>query len=376
MANQTSRSKKPLLKPIHTWIGIIAGAFLSVIALSGSLIVFRAEFERAALPRGAAAAASRIGLDDAAREIAKVRPGSHVRRVRMPAQAGDPYIFQVQSERKRTEKIVADASTGRVLGTIESGWVDWMVDLHRNLLSGTTGRTIVGWAGVVLLALSSTGLLMWLRGARNWRSWITVRRGGSTIRFNYELHRASGLWAYAFLAVLAFTGIERSFPTTFRDATKWVTGQPVTVPAPKKIQSELKLSLDEYMRLAHVAMPDGVPTEMRLPESGKGPVDMRFYRAGDLSPSGNHVYLEPATGAVLLIDRVVDRPIGARFLASMSPIHYGQFGGIGIKIAWALLALSPLLLFVTGLLAWWRPKTKTSQPVPEAVSEDLAVAGR
>jgi uncharacterized iron-regulated membrane protein len=121
-------------------------------------------------------------------------------------------------------------------------------------------------------------------------------------------------------------------------------------------------------------MPDGVPVELRLPEPGKGPVDLRFYRADDLVPSGNHVYLHPATGAVLMIDRIVDRPIGARFLAAMSPLHYAEFGGITIKIAWALFGLAPLLLFITGLFAWWRPaKTKSTQPAPkEADSTVLA----
>jgi uncharacterized iron-regulated membrane protein len=125
-------------------------------------------------------------------------------------------------------------------------------------------------------------------------------------------------------------------------------------------------------------MPDGVAVELRLPAPGKGPVDLRLHRAGDLAPSGNHVYLDPATAAVVKVDRVVDRPIGARFLAALSPIHYGQFGGIPIKIAWALLALTPVLLFVTGLIAWWRPaKSKSSQTAPEAAgSKDLALAGR
>jgi uncharacterized iron-regulated membrane protein len=126
------------------------------------------------------------------------------------------------------------------------------------------------------------------------------------------------------------------------------------------------LALDEYVRLGRAAMPDGVPVELRLPDREKGPVDLRLYRAGDLAPSGNHVYLDPASGAVLMIDRIVDRPIGARFLAAMSPLHYAQFGGITVKIAWALLGLTPILLFITGLLAWWRPaKSKTSETSPD-----------
>ena len=97
-------------------------------------------------------------------------------------------------------------------------------------------------------------------------------------------------------------------------------------------------------------------------------MDLRLYRAGDLSPSANHVYLHPATGEVVQVERIADRPLSARFLASMAPIHYGEFGGMTIKVAWALLGLSPLLLFVTGLIAWWRPKSRAGQPaVEEAV---------
>jgi uncharacterized iron-regulated membrane protein len=379
MTNRSAASKKPLLKTIHTWIGIVSGVVLSAVALTGSVILFRGEFERASMPRSGSPpdTSRRTSIDEAARAVAAMRPDSHIRRVRIPAAPGDPYVFQVQSSGKRTERIVADASTGQILGALESGWVDWMVDLHRNLLSGDRGRTAVGAIGIVLFTLSSTGLLMWLTGPRNWRAWVSVRKGGTATRFNYELHRASGLWAYGFLALISFTGVELSYPNAFRSAVQWITGKPATVPGPKRIQADAMLSLDEYVRIGRGAMPDGVPVELRLQEPGRGPVDLRLRRAGDLSPSGNHVYLDPASGSVLMIDRVVDRPAGARFLAAMAPLHYAQFGGITVKIAWALFALAPVLLFLTGLIAWWRPRrSRSGQPAYEQTGEDLALAGR
>ena len=75
-----------------------------------------------------------------------------------------------------------------------------------------------------------------------------------------------------------------------------------------------------------------------------------------------------ATGAVIQVDRIVDRPFGAQFLAALAPIHYGQFGGLAIKIAWFLLGLAPALLFITGLIYWWRPvKRKSSERTLEEV---------
>jgi uncharacterized iron-regulated membrane protein len=104
-------------------------------------------------------------------------------------------------------------------------------------------------------------------------------------------------------------------------------------------------------------MPDGVPVELRFPLPGKGPVDLRLTRSGDFSPSANRVYLEPSTAAVLSFSRAVDRPLSARLFATFAPIHYGEFGGLPIKALWALIGLTPAVLFVTGLIAWWRRPT-------------------
>jgi uncharacterized iron-regulated membrane protein len=266
MTTPTTRPRKAILRPIHVWVGLTAGALISIIGLAGSVIVFRREFERAAMPGNSAARnfSRMVSLDDAVREIVRVRPDARIRRVRLPASAGDPYLFQVELPAKATEQIVLDSATGRVLGTARAGWVDWMIDLHRNLLSGKQGRKAVGFAGIVLLILSMSGMLMWLTGRRNWRAWTLVRREGPSRRFHFELHRATGLWACTFLAVISFTGIERAFPDTFRSGIISLTGEPATVKAPPGGKARSTRPLEEYLQTARTAMPDGVPVELRL----------------------------------------------------------------------------------------------------------------
>jgi uncharacterized iron-regulated membrane protein len=291
-------------------------------------------------------------------------------------------VFQAGSDDEGSVHVAADPSSGRVLGTISSGWVEWTVGLHRNLLSGKQGRKVVGVAGIVLFILSATGLLMWIAGPRNWSAWTSVRRDGSRRRFHFELHRASGLWAYCFLAVISFTGIERAFPEWFRQAVKPSMRDAGARRARKGVKPKASLSksmlpVNEYLRIGRAAMPDGRAVELRLPQGGKGTVDLRFYRVGDLSPDGNHVYMDAASGTVLSIDRIADRPLRERFLAALAPIHYGEFGSLPIKTLWAMLGVTPALLFVTGLVAWWRPKRQpdrlTTRNEPE---EEVALAGR
>jgi uncharacterized iron-regulated membrane protein len=40
-------------------------------------------------------------------------------------------------------------------------------------------------------------------------------------------------------------------------------------------------------------------------------------------------------------------------MAWVGAAHTGNFGGLPMKILWALLGLTPPLLFVTGALMWW-----------------------
>jgi uncharacterized iron-regulated membrane protein len=358
------------LKWIHTWIGLIAGLVIAVVSLTGSVIVFRSEIPLASFPRSMGGTAT-VGLDDMSKRIAQTEPDAQVRRVRFPAQAGDPFVVQVESGGKQV-RLVCNVSDGRVLGTLNTAFTDWMIDLHRNLLAGKTGRKAVGSVGVVLFVLAASGMLLWLIGARKWRAWISVRPQGGSRRFHFELHRATGLWSYALLSVVAFTGIGLAYPDTFRNALQQMTGSAAAKKAPRVSESGGLRTLDEYIDTAAHAVPDGVPTELRLPENAKSSVYLRLRRPGDLSLSGNHVYLDPSSGKVLAISREVDQPLATRIFAAFAPIHYGEFGGLPSKVLWAFVGLLPTVLFVTGLITWWRPRG------PKAsleVREDLALAG-
>lgn len=367
----TSLGSRSFFKWTHTWIGLVAGLIIAVVSLTGSVIVFRTEIELASSARGAGGPGV-VGLDELTRQVALTRPGAQVRRVRFPTQAGDPFIVQVESA-GRQERLVCEASTGRVLGPLKSGLVDWTIDLHRNLLAGRTGRKAVGVVGIVLFTLAATGMWLWLSGARKWKAWISVRPQGGSRRFHFELHRAAGLWSYGLLTVVSFVGIGLAYPDTFRNALRHMTGEPAAAKAPRvaKSASMALRTLDEYLRMGTSAMPDGIPTELRLPEGDKGPVDLRLRRAGDLSPSGNHVYLEPVTGRVRAVSKLADQPLATRIFSAFAPIHYGEFGGLPVKIVWGLLGLMPSVLFVTGLITWWRP---TQRKARLAVREDLALA--
>ena len=62
------------------------------------------------------------------------------------------------------------------------------------------------------------------------------------------------------------------------------------------------------------------------------------------------------------------RPAGD---AAAAPIHYGEFAGLPVKIVWCIFGVAPSILFITGLLVWWRPNRRNSLRKARGVPEEL-----
>ena len=81
-----------------------------------------------------------------------------------------------------------------------------------------------------------------------------------------------------------------------------------------------------------------------------------MFSPGSPTPSGSalsSVYVDQYSGDVLAAARS-SRTAGDIVMAWMTPLHVGGFGGAGVRRMWFVLALTPPLLFVTGLTMWLR----------------------
>ena len=44
---------------------------------------------------------------------------------------------------------------------------------------------------------------------------------------------------------------------------------------------------------------------------------------------------------------------GDEFLAWIVRMHFGRYGGMGVRVTYVILGLLPAALFVTGAIMWW-----------------------
>jgi uncharacterized iron-regulated membrane protein len=92
--------------------------------------------------------------------------------------------------------------------------VEWIVDLHENLLFGTKGRFVNGVGAICVVLLCLTGTVIWWPGISNWRRALTVNWRSFFARFTWDLHSALGFWSFLFVLMWGISGFYFCFPQT------------------------------------------------------------------------------------------------------------------------------------------------------------------
>lgn len=100
--------------------------------------------------------------------------------------------------------------------------VEWLVDLHTNLLAGEDGRIINGIGAICVILLCFTGAVIWWPGINNWRRALTLNWRSSFPRFSWDLHSALGFWSFLFVLMWGTSGLYFCFPQAFNALSAFV----------------------------------------------------------------------------------------------------------------------------------------------------------
>jgi uncharacterized iron-regulated membrane protein len=201
---------------IHLWVGLATGVYIAVIALTGSILVYRNEIYRAfsPQPRLVENAGTPLSRDDLEAAVRRTFPDARIVVVEPGPTPGHAADVTLERAGERTRRLVHPA-TGADLGpTLPLGYrvSAWMLDLHDNLLGGPAGRRVNGIGALALLVLAGTGLIVWWPGASRWRRSVFVDTRANWKRLNWSLHSVLGFWFFLFILMWSLTGVYLSLP--------------------------------------------------------------------------------------------------------------------------------------------------------------------
>lgn len=373
-----TRSLRKATSRIHLWLGLAGGLLFCLMALTGGIVSFRPQLALWMAPSSAFPQGCSTPVDwNRAEQQVTAFAHARINRIYGPLERDPRYHFRMATDEPIIfTHIIYDACAGKVLASVPLQWMDWIVDLHHNLLAGRTGRNLAGGIGLALFLSAAGGWLLWLLSNPSLETVFRIRGGVVPGRTSRDLHRTMGLTAGTLLLLGAFTALWLCFPQTMRALLAPVALVPADVRPARRARDESgreRAGLAQVVAAAEQALPGGSIREIRLPE-GNGNVQIRMWLPGDFRALGNNViYVDSATARVLGVDLYSAKPPQSRFVQAMAGLHYGEWGGLGFRTLYGIAGFAAAALFITGFLIWWLPrKARPAQPSRELAVEDAA----
>ncbi|GAB6141928.1 PepSY domain-containing protein [Methylosoma difficile] len=352
---------------IHLYLALVGGFFFALIGLSGSLNVYRAELDSFFNPQLTIEQpqARYQSLDTILAAIKAAHPqrlGSWTLEMPQTPEAMltawyekpqetyfDYYAPLMVSVNPYTAEVVDSRFWGQTAMT-------WLMDLHTQLHCDAFGWQSVGVLGALLMVSVLTGLTLWWP-AGGLRHAFAFRYNQGWMRLLMDLHRWLGLASSAALLVLAFTGLQLSYPqlleaiTGADDMGHGNNGKPVLSKA-QPTNRPVRLEAAEFV--ARGAFPKATLRRVTTPVGDSGTYRINLRQAGEV----NHkhpftmVWIDRWSGQIKAVRDPQKFNAGEQLMTWMWPLHTGEALGAAGRFAWFLAGLCPAYFYVSGLLHW------------------------
>lgn len=213
---------------LHLGTGVVVGAVVLVMAVTGTLLTFQKQMTAWADLRGldgrppasaatGLATSARLPIDTlVARVAATATAGPKPTNVTVRNGADMPVEIAFGRERR----VFVNAYTGAVLGEGSRGmrrFFTVMTDWHRWLaMAGErreTGKAITGAANLAFLFIVLSGMYLWIPRTRAaFRSVVAFRRGLAGKARDFNWHNVIGIWSAIPLAIVVASATVISYP--------------------------------------------------------------------------------------------------------------------------------------------------------------------
>lgn len=363
---------------VHKWTSLICTVFLLMLCVTGLPLIFHDEIDSLSgdppLATGLASSGNGPGLKslDSLVALAKTQRAGEV-----------PVFMAFDNEGPVTTVTTApapdsvaaqmtvqlfDRATGAATGEEDGGGVmHFLLQLHTDMFLGLPGMLFLGVMGVLFVLSLVSGAVLYAPFMRK-LDFGTLRRDRSVRTKWLDYHNLLGIVALAWTLVVGLTGVINAFAdpivgawraTELTDMTKGYRGLPPLPPAQYG-------SVDTAMAAARTASPGTNPQFIAFPGGafstphhyaifmqGTTPLTERLLTA---------ILIDARTGSLTDIRPM---PWYVQALLLSQPLHFGDYGGLPLKILWSLLDIATIVVLGSGVYLWLRPRRGAATPLDE-----------
>lgn len=354
---------------IHKWSSLVCTLFLLAACITGLPLVFKDEINDwlnddppyEAMPAGT----PRADLDRVVRASLMRYPDDIIISVTIDDVDPKIVVFMAPSWEAFTSQpsvahfIRFDSRTARLLK--ESRPVDerritpvgFVLQLHRNLFIGAAGEYLLAAVAVMFVASLVSGAVLYGPFMRR-LDFGTVRHSQSRRTIWLDIHNLLGITALLWMTVVGATGLMNELSSPLfnlwrSNDVKASLAHRVGTPVGKDRMASLQGAYEAVqkaaptMTVSSVIFPGGVfstPYHYVFWTKGNTPLTARLFQP---------MLVDAGTGQ---FDGALSMPWYLRLLELSRPLHFGDYGGMPLKVIWALLDIATLFVLGSGLYLW------------------------
>jgi uncharacterized iron-regulated membrane protein len=221
-APQTHWFRK-LLFQVHLWMGIGFGLYVLTISLSGSALLLKSPFYTWFEPRNIEPMdVTPLEGEALTARMAEVYAGYELGFM-SPSYEPDVGTYIVLNKDGEYIPHYFNQYTGEDVG-LAHPWpiqaIQWVGDVHEELMLGRTGRKINGVGGVLFVLMSLSGVLIWWQGRGRWFEGLQIKRHSKRM-FMWQLHSFIGFWSLLLMFAWGISGFQIGFPQVINATVDW-----------------------------------------------------------------------------------------------------------------------------------------------------------
>jgi len=334
----------------HKWSGLVAGLFILLMGITGSILVFHEELEVFEYHKEWTVQNKQpVSVDRALKTVIEKFPGWDIRLQRFSSTPTNTLIFQLRRPDSRLI-IFVHPSQGTIIKVMDQkdSLVFWILKLHYSLHSGIIGESLILLVGLIFLLSLITGLIVYRKALLDILTFKTRFLKKRKRSFVSSLHRYVGVWALVFNLSIVLTGTVISFEIV-KSGLKNKSVITLLPSTPK-----IDVSVDQILRELVMNQPNFNPSYIRFPTLTGNPIIIAGKVTNEAmlySKFYNTVNVDPVSGEISSLQIT-------RSLSSLvRGIHFIEYGNLWIKFFFCLVGISGPVLSISGFLLWkWRKK--------------------
>ncbi|MGB3626476.1 MAG: PepSY-associated TM helix domain-containing protein [Henriciella sp.] len=350
----------------HSVMGLAISAVMFIICLSGTVAVFEDEIGWWENPASAAVeTVSPATAQTTARNVIAAQPGTTHLYLYLPRENWPRYVAGGD------DGLQTVTPGGELSGEYETPWNDFLIDLHYYLnLPASFGMIVVATFGVMLIAMAISGFLA---HPRIFRDAFRFRRKGQARLIQADLHNRLSVWTAPFTIVVAGTGAmiglfavvalvlaQTSFDGDTRALSEAIFGEE---PAMDETPTRLA-EVDAALLNLSVVAPDADPFLVIVHDPGTAGQHVSIYGEHHDRLVYGEMYNFDAAGNYTGHTGFSDGELGQQIAMSTYRVHFGDFGGLPVKLAYFVFGIALCIIIAAGMNIYFLKRREAGRPMP------------